>query len=59
MHIQKWECGGSFFFYCGITKDRKTANGLKKIKCKTPSCFLFELRRKNDVAIGGRLHKNG
>jgi len=41
-HIQKWQCGGSFFFYCGIKKDNKTANGLKKVKCKTPSCNLFE-----------------
>jgi len=41
-HIQKWQCGGSFFFYCGITKDRKTNNGLKKVKCKTLSCCMFE-----------------
>jgi len=41
-HIQKWQCGGSFFFYCVIKKDNKTANGLKKVKCKTPSCNLFE-----------------
>ena len=43
-HIQKWQCGGSFFFYCGVTKDRKTHNGLKKVKCKTLSCGLFEKR---------------
>jgi hypothetical protein len=41
-HIQKWQRGGSFFFYCGVIKDRSTRNGLKKIKCKLPSCFMFE-----------------
>jgi hypothetical protein len=46
-HIQKWQCGGSFFFYCGIIKDRKTLNGLKKVKCKTPSCYWFEKEAKN------------
>jgi len=42
-HIQKWQYGGSFFFYCGITKGRRTYNGLKKVKCKTPACGAFEL----------------
>jgi len=41
-YIQRWPCGGSFFFYCRIRKDNKTANGLKKVKCKTPFCHLFE-----------------
>jgi len=41
-HIQKWQCGGSFFFYCGITKSNRTLNGLKKVLCKTPACVLFE-----------------
>jgi len=41
-HIQKWQCGGSFFFYCGITRSRRTQNGLKKVLCKTPACGLFE-----------------
>jgi hypothetical protein len=41
-HIQKWQCGGSFFFYCGITKSRRTFNGLKKVLCKTLACGLFE-----------------
>jgi hypothetical protein len=41
-HIQKWQCGGSFFFYCGIVKDRKTHNGLKKVLCKTLACYRFE-----------------
>jgi DNA-directed RNA polymerase subunit RPC12/RpoP len=41
-HIQKWACGGSIFFYCGITKSRRTQNGLKKVLCKTPACGLFE-----------------
>jgi len=41
-HIQKWACGGSFFFYCGVTKSNRTDNGLKKVKCKTPACVLFE-----------------
>jgi hypothetical protein len=46
-HIQKWQCGGSFFFYCGITKSNLTNNGLKKVKCKTPSCGLFEKREED------------
>jgi hypothetical protein len=41
-HIQKWACGGSFFFYCGVTKSNRTYNGLLKVKCKTPACALFE-----------------
>jgi len=41
-HIQRWQYGGSFFFYCDKRKDRKTSNGLKKVKCKTPSCYMFE-----------------
>ena len=36
------QCGGSFFFYCRIREDRKTESGLKKVKCKTPSCYMFE-----------------
>jgi hypothetical protein len=43
-YIEKWQYGGSFFFYCGITEDRKTTNGLKKVKCKSPSCYMFEKR---------------
>jgi len=41
-HIQRWQCGGSFFFYCGLLKSRRTHNGLIKVKCKTPACALFE-----------------
>jgi len=41
-HIQKWKCGGSFFFYCRVREDRRTYNGLKIVKCKTPSCYMFE-----------------
>jgi len=43
-HIQKWQCGSSFFFYCAITKSHRTKNELRKIKCKTPACGLFENR---------------
>jgi hypothetical protein len=43
-HIQRWQCGGSFFFYCGITKSRRTDNRLKKVKCKTTACLMFENR---------------
>jgi len=41
-HIQKWQYGGSFFFYCDKSKDSRTSNGMKKVKCKTPSCGQFE-----------------
>jgi hypothetical protein len=40
---EKWQFGGSFFFYCGITESRRTQNGLKKVLCKTPACGLFEI----------------
>jgi hypothetical protein len=43
-YIEKWQCGGSFFFYCRITKSRRTINGLRKVQCKTPACGLFENR---------------
>jgi len=46
-HIQKWQCGGSFFFYCGAIKSNLTYNGLKKVKCKTLSCCLFEKREED------------
>jgi hypothetical protein len=41
-HIQKWQCCGSFFFYCAVIKSRRTKNGLKKVLCKTLACGLFE-----------------
>jgi hypothetical protein len=43
-YIEKWQCGGKFFFYCGKRKDRKTLNGKKKVLCKTPACYLFEAK---------------
>jgi hypothetical protein len=43
-HIQKWQYGGSLFFYCNKIKSRRTNNGLRKVKCKTPACWLFENR---------------
>jgi hypothetical protein len=41
-HIEKWETGGSFTFYCSITMSHRTNNGLKKVLCKTIACELFE-----------------
>jgi hypothetical protein len=41
-HIERRQYGGSFFFYCTVRKDRKTSNGLKKVLCKTPACYVFE-----------------
>jgi len=42
-HIEKWACGGSFFYYCGISTSNRTKNGLAKVKCNKPSCGAFEL----------------
>jgi len=42
-HIEKWACGGSFFFYCGISRSNRTKNGLAKVKCNSPACGAFEL----------------
>ena len=42
VHIQKWACGGSYFFYCGIRKSNRTGNGLLKVKCKREACGLYK-----------------
>jgi len=42
-HIEKWACGGFFFYYCGISKSNRTKNGLAKVKCNKPACGAFEL----------------
>ena len=42
-NIQRWECGGSIFFYCAAIKDNRTENKLKKIKAKDKDCPLFEI----------------
>ena len=42
VNIQKWECGGSFFFYCGVRKSNRTDNGLLKVKCKTEACLQYK-----------------
>jgi hypothetical protein len=41
-HIKKCQFGGSFFFYCSITKSHRTQNGFKKVLCKTLACGMFE-----------------
>ena len=41
-HRQRWKCGVSIIQYCGVCKSNRTDNGLLKIKCKTPACFLYE-----------------
>lgn len=45
-HIQKWECGGSYFFYCGVRKSNRTQNGLLKVKCKNEACNAYKERVK-------------
>jgi hypothetical protein len=50
-HIEKWQCGGSYFFYCGVIKSNLTYNGLKKVKCKTLSCGLFEESEVKDEIV--------
>ena len=42
IHIQRWECGGSFFHYCRVTASKRTDNGLLKVLCKRPVCWQFE-----------------
>jgi len=48
-YIQRRRYGTSVFFYCGVTKSRRTECGFKKVKCKTPGCELFEMevRKRN------------
>lgn len=41
LHRQRWECGGRFIQYCGITASNRTENGLKKIKVYQ-SCNKWE-----------------
>ena len=40
-HRQRWQCGGSVIQYCGVSKDRRTFNRLKKIKVYM-SCPLYK-----------------
>jgi len=42
-HIEKWACGGSFFYYCGISTSNRTKNGLAKVKLNKLSCGAFQL----------------
>ena len=41
-YLQKWACGGSFFFYCEIRKSNRTQNGLLKVKCKNEACNAYK-----------------
>jgi hypothetical protein len=45
-HIQRWECGRKFFYYCGIQKSNRTENGLLKVKYKSTACDMFEINRR-------------
>ena len=45
-HIQRWECGGRHFFYCGARKSKRTDNGLLKVKCKNEACELYKQENK-------------
>jgi len=37
---ERWQCGGSFFFYCKTRKSKLTHNGLMKIKANQEACPL-------------------
>lgn len=41
-HRERWQCGGSWFQYCGARKSKRTKNGLLKIKVNTPACAIYE-----------------
>lgn len=41
-HIERWACGGSYFFYCNKRKSNKTGNGLLKVRCKDEACALYD-----------------
>lgn len=41
-HRQRWKCGSKVIQYCGKNKCNRTYNGLRKIKCKTEACGLWE-----------------
>jgi hypothetical protein len=42
LHRQRWQCGGTVIQYCGKRKNKRTENGLLKIKCKNVACCYFE-----------------
>lgn len=42
VHRQRWECNSKVFQYCGIWRDNRTFNKLKKIKCKDKACEMYE-----------------
>lgn len=48
VHIQRWACGGSFFFYCGARKSKRTYNKLLKVKCKNEACKLYKQKKKSN-----------
>lgn len=42
VHRQRWECNSKVFQYCGIWRDNRTFNKLKKIKCKNKACAMYK-----------------
>jgi hypothetical protein len=50
-HIQRWECNSKHFFYCGVTPDGRTENGLLKVKCKTQACAAWKSEEAKDEKV--------
>lgn len=41
-YAERWECGGSFFWYCRAIKSKRTNNGLLKIKAGQTACDKYK-----------------
>ena len=48
-HIERWQCGSKFFFYCNTRLDFRTHNGMLKVKCKLPACAFYKEKGKNEI----------
>jgi hypothetical protein len=42
--IERWSCGGSFFYYCKARKSNRTDNGLLKVKRGNAACTAFSFK---------------
>lgn len=48
-HRERWHYNSVVIQYCGVTHDKRTANGLMKIKASRPAChkYLQEVKDAN------------
>lgn len=48
INFERWQCGGSIFFYCKTRRSKYTQNGLLKIKAGDVACPLHEVAKINN-----------